>query len=165
MDTITNIHSEESLARKNDMKVCSNKNCIKKNELQSLENFYPDKRTKDKKQFRCRHCERAYKNGVWNKLTRQEKTNLNLRRYKITTEDYNKILLAQGGRCKICNTDKAGGQWKNNTFFIDHDHNTGKVRGLLCCHCNIGLGKFKDDLKLLESASSYLKSFLETQSE
>lgn len=46
---------------------------------------------------------------------------------------------------------------KRRELYIDHDHNTNKVRGLLCSNCNTALGKFKDDILILEEAIRYLK--------
>jgi len=66
--------------------------------------------------------------------------------------------LKQNGKCAICKkpeTRKTGN--KIRELSIDHCHKTGKVRGLLCDSCNNGLGRFKDSVKLLESALKYLK--------
>ena len=60
----------------------------------------------------------------------------------------------QGGRCAICSTEEPGGN--GNHFSVDHNHKTGKVRALLCNHCNTGLGKFQDDPDLLRIAQLYL---------
>lgn len=76
--------------------------------------------------------------------------------YSITQEDFDLMLTDQGGRCKICFTDTPGGG--RSKFSIDHDHVTGKVRGLLCLACNTGLGNFKDDLGALHRAVTYLES-------
>ena len=74
--------------------------------------------------------------------------------YNITDDDYNKMLKSQNGRCAICGTNKLTGRWKS--FAIDHNHITGKVRGLLCNECNRGIGYLKDDYKLLQKAVNYL---------
>ena len=62
-------------------------------------------------------------------------------RYGITLADYNRMLLQQGGKCAICGSDKEGkvGQ----CFAVDHNHDTGTVRGLLCIRCNARLGWFE----------------------
>lgn len=74
--------------------------------------------------------------------------------YKITLEDYNLLLEKQNEKCKICNQDCSTGK----SLAVDHNHETGKVRGLLCKNCNIGLGMFFDNLDFLESAVTYLKT-------
>ena len=64
-----------------------------------------------------------------------------LAQYGLTPEDYDRMLAAQGGRCAICGTDNPGGQ--GNRLHVDHDHETGRVRGLLCQGCNARLGWFE----------------------
>lgn len=68
--------------------------------------------------------------------------------YGITPDDYECMFNEQNGLCAICKEAPPDA--------IDHDHSTGKVRGLLCRHCNWGLGHFKDNQSFLESAISYL---------
>lgn len=59
-------------------------------------------------------------------------------RYGITLEDYERILESQNGGCAICETTTPGG--RGNRFHVDHNHETGVVRGLLCWTCNRRLG-------------------------
>lgn len=73
----------------------------------------------------------------------------------ITVEEFDAMLLAQGGRCGICGTTEPGG--RRGTFNVDHDHVTGKVRKLLCYGCNVGLGHFRDDPELCDAAAAYLR--------
>lgn len=62
--------------------------------------------------------------------------------YGIDLKDYNRILKGQGGKCALCRSKKAGGMGKmDNTFQVDHDHETGIIRGLLCYNCNRMLGR------------------------
>lgn len=68
--------------------------------------------------------------------------------------EYDAILARQGGVCAICGTDDPG---RGSSFFhVDHCHGTGKVRGLLCNRCNLGLGYFQDDAERLVAAATYL---------
>ena len=76
--------------------------------------------------------------------------------YGITLEKYNEIFEKQGGKCAICGSENSGSK-TTKYFFVDHDHSTGKVRGLLCCKCNFGIGQFNDDIELLKNAIKYLK--------
>ena len=74
------------------------------------------------------------------------------RKFEISIEDYRFLWNKQRGMCVIC-------EWIAPNFgdlFVDHDHNNGHVRGLLCHHCNSGLGMFKDSVKSLERAIWYL---------
>ena len=77
------------------------------------------------------------------------------KRYGITQEQYEAILAAQGGGCAICGTKDPGKGRKN--FCVDHDHKTGKVRGLLCAKHNKMLGLAGDDVELLERSIDYLQ--------
>lgn len=76
--------------------------------------------------------------------------------YKITLESKKALYVAQGGLCAICRRTPTGRDKRSETLHVDHDHATGKIRGLLCINCNQGLGSFKDDRELLEMAVKYL---------
>ena len=78
--------------------------------------------------------------------------NGNLKRtYGISLEEYESLLESQDNVCKICKTEKIG-----KHLAVDHDHKTGKIRGILCENCNRGLGMFKDSPELLQNAIQYL---------
>lgn len=76
------------------------------------------------------------------------------RKYGMSLADYDTMLAAQGGCCALCLSDRPGG--RASTFHVDHDHDTGRVRGLLCHNCNRGLGYLGDDPDLLREAADYL---------
>lgn len=71
--------------------------------------------------------------------------------FGITMEQYRKLLKSQKDVCAICSQPE-----QKKLLAVDHDHRTGKIRGLLCSNCNMGLGKFKDDKELLKKAVLYL---------
>ncbi len=84
------------------------------------------------------------------------------KRFKLSMEEYNKILLNQNGGCAICGNAETITHKKTKKpilLSIDHCHNTMGIRGLLCSKCNIGIGCFKDSVELLQKAIDYLKSF------
>lgn len=74
-------------------------------------------------------------------------------KYNITLEDWDSMYEEQGYKCAVCNSDEPVG---NGVLHVDHCHDTGIVRGLLCHHCNTGLGSFKDNTQFLKSAIKYL---------
>jgi hypothetical protein len=76
-----------------------------------------------------------------------------LRKYGLTGEQYEMLLASQNGACAICHGSPPVGKSLN----VDHDHDTGIVRGLLCTPCNTGLGFFKDRIRLLAAAIVYLQ--------
>jgi hypothetical protein len=80
------------------------------------------------------------------------------RKYGITLNDYRRMEKDQGGVCAICGQPETGERNGKPRFLaVDHDHDTGKVRGLLCGKCNPGIGYFDHDADLLECAIAYLK--------
>lgn len=82
-----------------------------------------------------------------------------LNKYKLSIGDFDRMLHEQNGKCAIClQPEKVTN--KRGTLYdltVDHDHTTGVVRGLLCIDCNTSIGKFKDQIDLLESAIRYLR--------
>ncbi len=74
-----------------------------------------------------------------------------LKKYGLTVEQHQALFEIQGGLCLICNESFG------KRVHIDHDHSTGRVRGLLCHTCNVGLGHFKDSSALLRKAAEYLE--------
>ena len=81
--------------------------------------------------------------------------------YKITLNDFDEMVENQKGVCAICgNPEIAKSRYAGiKRLSVDHNHKTGKVRGLLCGTCNHGLGNFKDDIDLLKKAINYLRQF------
>lgn len=78
---------------------------------------------------------------------------LRFERYGISVSDYYEILKVQDGRCAICLMVPK----TQLSLDIDHDHATGKVRGLLCSVCNTGLGSMRDSIQALQRAIEYLR--------
>ena len=76
-------------------------------------------------------------------------------RYGLSTADYDALLAKQGGGCAICGAMKPGRDDRQH-LYIDHDHETGRVRGLLCSTCNTGLGMFAEDVDRMRVAIAYL---------
>jgi hypothetical protein len=76
-------------------------------------------------------------------------------RYGLSKEGFDKLWDANNGRCHICTTQLTV---EHSGYAIDHNHETGEVRGLLCPTCNSGLGHFKDSIGVLEAAIEYLKA-------
>lgn len=77
--------------------------------------------------------------------------------YGITPEQWREKWYEQGGRCAICGTDEWNGG-KDKRPHADHDHVTGRFRGILCGSCNPGLGRFRHDPALLRAAADYLEA-------
>jgi hypothetical protein len=79
------------------------------------------------------------------------------RTFGITTADYDKLLTVQGGVCAGCQSPSTN-EKRTKNFCVDHDHKTGKIRGLLCGPCNRGLGYLHDSPELLERLAAYVRA-------
>lgn len=144
------------------MKICK----ICKLEL-PLESFAKRSLSKDGKMFECRKCssERAVQ---WVKDNREkfrenqkkfaakQKTKDYRRdwalqkQYGVSLDEFKEMEKEQGGKCAICGIFCK--------LHLDHDHETGRIRGLLCPNCNKGLGLFFDNAKNLNNARKYLQN-------
>jgi hypothetical protein len=93
---------------------------------------------------RCRPCKDAH--ARHHKESRRRKMG-------ITPADLERLLFEQDGKCAICGTHFP----TEESVQLDHDHKTGRARGLLCSPCNVGLGAFRDNVEALRSAADYLE--------
>lgn len=130
----------------------------------SIEEFYIKDSISGKRKSWCKECQAKYiqeykaREGEvlrdkWRKASRKYTTedkrrNKTLRQYGLTEEDYNRMYDEQEGKCGICG--------KSTTLVVDHNHDTGEVRRLLCNKCNVGLGCFNDNLLLLQRTVDYI---------
>ena len=113
-----------------------------------------------------RNCKKCHKQNVtrWQSNNKAkillDGRNYNIKkRYGITQLQYNNILNEQSGKCAICGTSEIR-RAKAKYFNVDHNHKTGKIRGLLCHDCNVLLGKLNDDIEMCKKVIEYLsKSF------
>jgi Recombination endonuclease VII len=138
------------------MKTCTKCKCEK-----DLSEFNKNKSEKDGLQKWCKSCRTEYNYSKRDYQSEYQKRYrdfnvLELRDYRlkkiygISLDDYNEILAKQGDGCAICGTSL------NHSGHVDHCHTTGMVRGVLCSQCNTAIGKFKDDIELLDNAIAYL---------
>ena len=104
---------------------------------------------------RCANCQKErmrkyYATDEYKQKHREyDRTHHRMRRYRCTDEEYEELFRRQNGKCAICGMEV-------EKLVIDHDHKTGKIRGLLCDSCNWGLGHFKDNPEYLRNAIDYL---------
>lgn len=97
---------------------------------------------------------RRYREANLQRVQETQRRSKLMLQYGITLEEYDAMLDEQGGGCAICtSTDPGHGK---RHFCVDHDHETGRVRGLLCKDCNTGLGMFGDSIAALMAAANYL---------
>jgi hypothetical protein len=123
------------------------KTCFKCKENKSLEDFGMSNKSKDKLKSWCKECcatysKLNYTNTYWHGLS--------LAKYKLSSEEYERMLDEQKSLCAICK------QPDTVKLCVDHCHRTNKIRKLLCRSCNYGLGCFKDNPELCINAAKYL---------
>lgn len=138
------------------------KRCTVCKGLGDASQFYRSKKSSDGLQYRCKYCDnlarKKYRlNNPESSLASQRRRNYK-HKYGITVHEYDKILERQKGCCAICKATTSSGPHGSQRLAIDHCHDTGKVRGLLCNNCNRAVGLFKDDLTVLHSAIQYLET-------
>lgn len=148
------------------------KSCTVCGHVKALEEFSKDKRNRSGRAARCKLCVQASakkwaedNRDRYNELQRGYGRRQSVKLYRrnwylrkhhgVDHAWYESKLEAQGGVCAIC-----GGppNTKDGFFHIDHDHQTGKLRDLLCQFCNTGLGSMKEDEVVLGKAIEYLKT-------
>jgi|SRR6478609_7911381 len=138
------------------------KQCRKCSVVKDSSNFYPAKNTKDGLYAWCKDCYLEYaKNRPKRSRSAEDNRRYNLMStYGITPEEFDAILVRQGGKCATCPRKPNG----TSNFHVDHDHSCcpgprscGKcVRGILCGNCNKALGFINDDAKVLENLRNYV---------
>jgi len=88
----------------------------------------------------------------WEENWKRRTINRRLKQFGITEEEYTEMVVSQDGKCDIC-----GQHPSKKSLCVDHDHKTGKVRGLLCDKCNTGIGNLEDNITYLKNSIKYLK--------
>lgn len=131
--------------------------------------FYKRSASPNGLQPNCKECEREYAKGyyarnrdryrikqaIWAEANREykrewHKANYLRKTWGLTFDQLNEMIEAQKRRCAVCSVQAE--------LVIDHDHASGRIRGLLCQPCNKGLGHFHDDPEMLEAAAQYLRA-------
>lgn len=111
----------------------------------------PDNKERDRKYHKDRY-DRMQATGEYG--LNQRKSILK-RKYGISLNEYVNMLVAQGQKCAICGSDSPNREGADS-FDVDHDHETGKVRGLLCKDCNLMIGNARDSSDNLRKGANYL---------
>lgn len=119
-------------------------------------------KTKEKRLEYHRNYELSYKENEGVKLTRRLQSVKRL--YNLDAEQYLQMVLDQNNCCAICNKPETHKNKNGDVrpLNVDHCHETGKVRALLCTHCNSMLGNAFDDIKRLQKGIDYLNQYKET---
>jgi len=122
---------------------------------------------RDRSAWRAEHSDKVkkYNKVAYSKMTDEQKKLISRRstlaKYGLTPEDYQVMFDMQDGKCSVCQRTPEGNGVSRHNLVVDHDHDTGQVRALLCDFCNRGLGIFRDDPDLLMHAADYLLTYRE----
>lgn len=127
--------------------------CRKCNEDKELSAFVRHKTSKDGYANTCKACKKSYER-VWNKEN-ADHVHLKqvVKRYGISAEHWNRLFEAQGGCCAICEKHQSTLPCR---LVVDHCHDSGVVRGLLCRNCNSAIGMLEERTEVLQAAVDYL---------
>ena len=129
------------------------KTCSKCRVAKPIDEYYFVKRTQ-KHTAACKQCTcvdaKRWREANPELFRQAIRKNQLLRQYGISIEEYDALRESQRGACAIC------GATPVTNLHVDHDHTTGKVRGLLCRACNTALGMFQDDASILGKAIDYI---------
>lgn len=128
--------------------------CTKCGEVKPAVEFHTNKSRKSGITCWCKDCAKTRDQSRYTVGAGLDKTRARYRKWKygITQDQFESLLEKQGGGCGVCKRADPG----KHTWRVDHDHLTGKVRGVLCGTCNSGLGHFKDSPENLRNAIAYL---------
>lgn len=122
-----------------------------------------DKKYRSKNIDRVRELARKRVRKYYSRLSQERKSanneKSNLKQYNLTVDSYSALSKQQNNVCAICGKTPFWNRniKRPNRLHVDHDHETGKVRGLLCYNCNLLLGHCKNDVAILEKAIVYLQ--------
>lgn len=108
-------------------------------------------------QRECKECTRIRKRK-WYQTEKGKRSSANTklkRRFGITLEEYEAMVEKAGGKCEICGTALS---YNDHRLVVDHDHENGGIRGILCKACNLGIGNLQHDVNLLYKAIQYLET-------
>lgn len=134
------------------------KTCTKCKETKPLSEFYVDRAKQDGKRNYCSSCDieksRRYREEFPEKSKRQVRSSKLKIKYQIDLEQFEAMVESQNNSCAICKTEF----YDPRRTCVDHNHTTGKVRQILCHHCNSGLGMFRESEEYLTNAINYLRA-------
>jgi hypothetical protein len=122
------------------------------------EDFYKKRDKKDGLMSKCKFCHNDKVRSKYNPI--KKKAQHLKYKYGITLEEYNSKLEEQDNECAICCTETPSG--KGTYFYVDHNHTTKLVRGLLCHNCNFVIGYARENINILNRAVQYLETWRES---
>lgn len=133
--------------------------CNKCETERPIEEFDKHKQSFEGRRLDCKYCRNELRRARYHKVKNTEEfqtkraNNMYKLRYGISLEQYDEMFKRQGGVCAVCN------EVSKKKLCVDHDHETGAVRALVCDRCNRAMGASNDDAAILRLCAEYLESF------
>ncbi len=124
------------------------KRCADCKETKPYDEFPRNKNSKDGYHCYCNACNNARTDESRQRVHGGSRHYHLKHRHGIGADQFDDLVRQQGGVCAICG--------RPDPEHVDHDHETGEVRGILCFNCNGGLGQFRDSIEALRAAAAYL---------
>ncbi len=141
------------------------KRCSKCLQIKPISEFYRDCRAFEGIHASCKSCVRIKQKSRMDnsenaaRQRQRMRDEKRFRHYGITPDQYESMLAEQNHVCAICGcAERSTYRGRTRLLAVDHDHDSGTVRRLLCTACNRGLGSFSDSPTLLEAAAAYLRA-------
>lgn len=136
------------------------KECSKCKESKNITEYYKRSDT-GKHRNECNDCRNKYNLELYHKNPKQKENHRKAswkhqikKKYGLTVEEFRELEIEQNYKCACCGISKE--QTQQTELYVDHDHLTGEIRGLLCLQCNTGIGILGDNLEGVQKAYDYL---------
>jgi hypothetical protein len=132
------------------------KRCYACGETKPVSEFYRSNKVYYQKECKTCNRERKYK---WHQTEQGKRSSANTKlkaRFGITIDEYEAMYEQQGGKCLCCGDTES---YLGHRLAVDHCHETGKIRGLLCKSCNVGLGNLKENKQFISNLLKYVENY------
>ena len=132
------------------------KHCYRCKSTKDRGEFHKNKSTKSGYAAYCKECSSKIQKKIYSKDP-EKYLSYNLKHnYGMSLAEYRLLESQQEGLCIICGDAPSGASGSGQRLHVDHNHQTGKIRGLLCSRCNTALGLFREDVSIISEAIAYL---------
>lgn len=122
----------------------------------TLGDFHKNSRNEDGRHAQCKECRKVFSTKHKERLAEKDREYRLKNKFGLTVPEYDNLFETQLGCCAICGVHQDS---LSRRLAVDHCHDSGKVRGLLCSNCNTGIGNLRDSIELLQKGVIYLERY------